>query len=120
MSSAYAIILTGKLNGNRRRSSTSRFQRNGERTPPCGHPKLTRLLRVIRAGTFDKSRNYGRMPGGVKGTLKVKKGRGAYFFIRKGAFDEGDQGVRRCFCRPILSKTMLISANPVTCIGEPD
>lgn len=39
MSSAYAIILTGKENGSRRRSSTSR-------TPPCGHPRLTRLLRV--------------------------------------------------------------------------
>ncbi|KAK4007543.1 hypothetical protein OUZ56_012701 [Daphnia magna] len=82
------------------------------------HRQLKHKLNCF--GTFGKSRNYGRMPGGVKGTLKVKKGRGEYFFIRKGAFDEGDQGERRCFCRPILSKTMLISANPVTCIGEPD
>ncbi|KAK4023553.1 hypothetical protein OUZ56_008958 [Daphnia magna] len=49
------------------------------------------LIVFPMTGTFGKSRNYGRMPGGVKGTLKVKKGRGAYFFIGKGAFDEGDQ-----------------------------
>ena len=39
ISSAYPMNLTGKLKESLIKQSTSRFHRNGERTPPLGYPR---------------------------------------------------------------------------------
>ena len=47
MSSAKAWRYPGVSLGERlRRSSTTRFQRKGERIPPCGHPLLILMVLV--------------------------------------------------------------------------
>jgi hypothetical protein len=60
------------------------------------------------------------MPGRVKGTLDVQESGGAYFILGECIFDEGNQGMRRCFSRVVGSETMLTSTDPVVYTIEPE